>query len=130
MHAGYVRRKGGFPNNCLTPPYHNGHLPTDHSPSPKRSSASPLRLFHWNKGKEDTVKDINHKMQQALEEALMKSIHLQEVSFRRKERGGGQLACVVALNPGPCPLMFGDLGTRVVHDELWLHLTMKIQVVM
>ena len=52
-------------------------------------------------------------MQRALEEALMKNIHLQEVSFRRK----GVSVCG-SLEPWPYPPMVGDLGTRVVHDEL------------
>jgi len=39
---------------------------------------SPLR---WVRGKEETLSEINRKMQRALEEALMKNIHLQEVGF-------------------------------------------------
>ena len=39
---------------------------------------SPLR---WVRSKEETLSEINRKMQRALEEALMKNIHLQEVRF-------------------------------------------------
>lgn len=40
-----------------------------------------MRLVHWAKapGREETMAEINRKMQRALEEALMKNIHLQEV---------------------------------------------------
>ena len=54
---------------------------TDHTPQ-RQSMAdkmSPLRLL--NKSKEDTLNEINRKMQRALEEALVKNIHLQEVSL-------------------------------------------------
>ena len=42
---------------------------------------SPMRLVQWAKtpGREDTMAEVNRKMQRALEEALMKNIHLQEV---------------------------------------------------
>ncbi len=40
---------------------------------------SPMKLMPWNKTREDTLEEINRKMQRALEEALMKNIHLQEV---------------------------------------------------
>ena len=40
-----------------------------------------MRLVQWAKapGREETMAEINRKMQRALEEALMKNIHLQEV---------------------------------------------------
>ena len=43
---------------------------------------SPMRLVQWAKtpGKEETMAEINRKMQRALEESLMKNIHLQKVS--------------------------------------------------
>jgi len=41
---------------------------------------SPMKLMPWTKSsKEDTLEEINRKMQRALEEALMKNIHLQDV---------------------------------------------------
>ena len=54
--------------------------PPDHHPS-KRDKTSPMRLMHWPKSREySTAGEINRRMQRALEEALMKNIHLQEVS--------------------------------------------------
>ena len=52
----------------------------------KRSSMadklSPMKLMPWTRSsKEDTLEEINRKMQRALEEALMKNIHLQEVLY-------------------------------------------------
>ena len=45
---------------------------------------SPMKLMPWNRSsKEDTLEEINRKMQRALEEALMKNIHLQEVGVLR-----------------------------------------------
>ena len=38
-----------------------------------------MRLAPWNKSKEETLGEINRKMQRALEESLMKNIHLQQV---------------------------------------------------
>ena len=41
---------------------------------------SPMKLMPWTKHqKEETLEEINRKMQRALEEALMKNISLQEV---------------------------------------------------
>ena len=41
---------------------------------------SPMKLMPWAKHqKEETLEEINRKMQRALEEALMKNISLQEV---------------------------------------------------
>ena len=40
---------------------------------------SPMKHMPWTKNKEETLEEINRKMQRALEEALMKNIHLQEV---------------------------------------------------
>ena len=58
-------------------------LATDHAPQVKRSSVadrlSPMKLMPWSR-KEETLEEINRKMQRALEEALMKNIHLQQVS--------------------------------------------------
>ena len=43
---------------------------------------SPMKLMPWNKHqREETLGEINRKMQRALEEALMKNISLQEVSW-------------------------------------------------
>ncbi|XP_064399801.1 GRIP1-associated protein 1-like [Halichondria panicea] len=58
----------------------------DHSPVvPKRSPTdkmSPMRLVNWAKGGgakgDEVLAEINRKMQRALEEALMKNIHLHE----------------------------------------------------
>ena len=53
---------------------------TDHTP-PRRKVAdkmSPMRLL-GAMNKEDMLNEINRKMQRALEEALTKNIHLQEV---------------------------------------------------
>ena len=60
------------------------HTP-DHSPTaPSRSvdKLSPMRLVNLVKGNkvEETLAEINRKMQRALEEALMKNIHLHKVS--------------------------------------------------
>ena len=60
------------------------HTP-DHSPAaPSRSvdKLSPMRLVNLVKGNkvEETLAEINRKMQRALEEALMKNIHLHKVS--------------------------------------------------
>ena len=41
---------------------------------------SPMKLMPWARNKEETLEEINRKTQRALEEALMKNIHLQEVS--------------------------------------------------
>lgn len=44
-----------------------------------------MKLMPWTKGsssREESLAEINRKMQRALEEALMKNIHLQEVSRR------------------------------------------------
>lgn len=45
---------------------------------------SPMRLVAWankTQSKDDnTMAEVNRKMQRALEEALMKNIHLQKVS--------------------------------------------------
>ena len=52
----------------------------DHTP-PRRTVAdkmSPMR-FLGATSKEDTLNEINRKMQRALEETLTKNIHLQEV---------------------------------------------------
>ena len=45
------------------------------------SKMSPMKLVSWAKtpNKEETMGEINRKMQRALEEALMKNIHLQQV---------------------------------------------------
>ena len=58
----------------------------DHNPgaaAAKRSTMdklSPMKLMPWTRSnKEGTLEEINRKMQRALEEALMKNIHLQEV---------------------------------------------------
>ena len=41
---------------------------------------SPMKLMPWAKNqREETLEEINRKMQRALEEALMKNISLQEV---------------------------------------------------
>ena len=43
---------------------------------------SPMRLVNWaksNKESESTMAEINRKMQRALEESMMKNIHLQQV---------------------------------------------------
>ena len=41
---------------------------------------SPMKLMPWTKHqREETLEEINRKMQRALEEALMKNISLQEV---------------------------------------------------
>ena len=42
---------------------------------------SPMKLMSWSRNKEETLEEINRKMQRALEEALTKNIHLQEVSY-------------------------------------------------
>ena len=43
---------------------------------------SPMKLMPWTKHqKEETLEEINRKMQRALEEALMKNISLQEVWY-------------------------------------------------
>ena len=67
-----------------THPHTHTHTHTDHSPVAKRSSMSdrmsPMRLMNWGKGsREETLGEINRKMQRALEEALMKNIHLHKV---------------------------------------------------
>ena len=49
---------------------------------------SPMRLVPWAKNREDTLNEINRKMQRALEEALVKNIHLQEVRGRERRREG------------------------------------------
>lgn len=49
-----------------------------------------MRLVPWNKSKEETLGEINRKMQRALEESLMKNIHLQQVGGR----GFGSLVAV------------------------------------
>jgi hypothetical protein len=52
----------------------------DHTPPPRRTVAdkmSPMRLLAA-RNKEDTLNEINRKMQRALEETLTKNIHLQE----------------------------------------------------
>ena len=41
-----------------------------------------MRLVPWTRSREETLAEINRKMQRALEEALMKNIHLQEVGAR------------------------------------------------
>ena len=60
----------------------------DHLPSQSKKSTvgnmvdkmSPMKLMPWTKHqKEETLEEINRKMQRALEEALMKNISLQEV---------------------------------------------------
>ncbi len=69
-------------------PTHIPHTHIDHSPVvPKRSPTdkmSPMRLVNWAKGGgakgDEVLAEINRKMQRALEEALMKNIHLHEVS--------------------------------------------------
>ena len=56
-----------------------------HPMSPRQpggvAKMSPMRLVHWAKGKESesTMAEINRKMQRALEESMMKNIHLQQV---------------------------------------------------
>lgn len=40
--------------------------------------SSPMKLM-WSRNREETLEEINRKMQRALEEALMKNIHLQQV---------------------------------------------------
>ena len=65
-------------------------LRTDHNPQ-RRTVAdkmSPMRLVPWAKNREDTLNEINRKMQRALEEALVKNIHLQEVRGRERRREG------------------------------------------
>ena len=66
-------------------------FPSDHLPSqPKKTGVSgmvdkmsPMKLMPWNKHqREETLEEINRKMQRALEEALMKNISLQEVCVR------------------------------------------------
>ena len=66
------------------------HTP-DHSPTaPSRSvdKLSPMRLVNLVKGNkgEETLAEINRKMQRALEEALMKNIHLHKVSVCGERR--------------------------------------------
>ena len=60
--------------------------PLDHLPSQSKKSTvgnmvdkmSPMKLMPWTKNqKEETLEEINRKMQRALEEALMKNINLQ-----------------------------------------------------
>ncbi|XP_019851975.1 PREDICTED: GRIP1-associated protein 1-like [Amphimedon queenslandica] len=53
---------------------------TSSSQSTSHAKMSPLRLMQWAKtpAKEDTMAEVNRKMQRALEEALMKNIHLQQ----------------------------------------------------
>ena len=57
----------------------------DHAHSSGHFAASPqgkMRLVPWaNKGssKDNVMAEVNRKMQRALEEALMKNIHLQKV---------------------------------------------------
>lgn len=55
---------------------------TSSSQSSSHAKMSPLRLMQWAKTptKEDTMAEVNRKMQRALEEALMKNIHLQQVT--------------------------------------------------
>ncbi len=69
------------------PQHPHTHTRTDHSPMvPKRPPAdkmSPMRLVNWAKGTgakgDEILAEINRKMQRALEEALMKNIHLHKV---------------------------------------------------
>ena len=56
-------------------------ISTDHTPPQKRSMVDKMSPLRWVRGKEETLSEINRKMQRALEEALMKNIHLQEVGF-------------------------------------------------
>ena len=66
---------------CLFIPYFHT---LDHQPQAKHHSMidklSPMKLMPWARNKEETLEEINRKTQRALEEALMKNIHLQEVS--------------------------------------------------
>ena len=66
---------------CQLVLYTSGTLTADHTPPPRRTVAdkmSPMRLLAA-RNKEDTLNEINRKMQRALEETLTKNIHLQEV---------------------------------------------------
>lgn len=69
-----------LPFSLLTlSPDHSG---TTSHPSPSApAKMSPMRLMQWAKmsGKDETMAEVNRKMQRALEEALMKNIHLQQV---------------------------------------------------
>ena len=56
-------------------------ISTDHTPPQKRSMVDKMSPLRWVRSKEETLSEINRKMQRALEEALMKNIHLQEVRF-------------------------------------------------
>ena len=67
--------------NDVYTPTGKSYLATDHSPQ-RRTVAdkmSPMRLLA--KSREDTLNEINRKMQRALEETLIKNIHLQEVTL-------------------------------------------------
>ena len=54
-------------------------LLTDHYPPQRRSMVDKMSPLRWGRGKEETLSEINRKMQRALEETLMKNIHLQQV---------------------------------------------------
>jgi hypothetical protein len=41
-----------------------------------------MKLLPRSRNKEETLEEINRKMQRALEEALMKNIHLQQVCMQ------------------------------------------------
>ena len=62
----------------VSPPDHSS---TTSSQSSSHAKMSPMRLMQWAKtpAREDTMAEMNRKMQRALEEALMKNIHLQQV---------------------------------------------------
>ena len=72
------------PSLTHTHTHTHAHTP-DHSPTATSRSVdklSPMRLVNLVKGNkgEETLAEINRKMQRALEEALMKNIHLHKVS--------------------------------------------------
>jgi len=50
----------------------------DHYPPQRRSMVDKTSPLRWGRGKEETLSEINRKMQRALEETLMKNIHLQQ----------------------------------------------------
>ena len=74
-----------------------------------------MRLVPWNKSKEETLGEINRKMQRALEESLMKNIHFQEV-------GGVGLratdSCCSRCFSCPCISECGQLFARVAIGSL------------